>query len=256
VGHSCVTVTVHSCVPRVLGVAVVRPRLRGVSKDLVTTVFGLVALLLGAGVPAVLHRVVRAGVGVLAMARLLGVGMVTGVLDAPMPGLVSVLALTVIAVVVTGVVGAVVVRPVRAGMESVVHVGVSGGVHAPVTGVPHPGMTLLAHPGMTLVAHLGMTFMPHPGMTFMPHPGMVAVLVAGPPEQGRRRGARLLVERGTCCCAEQRVECGVEHLADLGAGTDARPVSRLRDLRPEDVDGTGQLLTGSAKDHEQVRLRR
>jgi hypothetical protein len=239
VGHPCVTVTVHPCVPRVLGVAVVRPRLPGVVGDLVTTVFGLVALVVGAGVSAVLHRVVPAGVGVRAMARLLGVGMVdaavsqavvAGVLDAPVPGLVSVLVLTVVAVLVTGVVGAVGVRRVRAGMDGVVHVGVSCVVHAPVAGVSHAGLTLVAHPGV--------------------------VVVAGPPEEGRRRGARLLVERGACRCREQAVECGVEHSADVGAGTDARPVSRLRDLRPEDVDGTGQPLTGSAEDHEQVRLRR
>ncbi|HYF46895.1 MAG TPA: hypothetical protein VD926_11835 [Acidimicrobiales bacterium] len=228
-------------------VSVVEPLLPGALRDLAATGSGPVALVLRAGVSTLLHAglpavIGTAVVGVPAMAGPFAVGIVdvavlhasvADVLVAFVPGLPTVAVLTVVAVLVTGVIGAAVVPSILSGPDGVDHVGVFRVLHALVAVVPHTDLTFVAHPGVAVV-----------------------LLVAGPPEQGRRRGAHLLVEPRACGCLQQCVTCCVEYLGDIGTGTDAGPVSRLRDLRPDDVDGTGQFLAGSAEHQEQIRLRR
>jgi hypothetical protein len=173
VGQLCVAVLVPTWVRGTCGVALVHPLLPGVVGDLVPRVFGLVALVLRAGVSTVLRRgspvvIGAAVVGVPAVARSLRGGMVdvavpqalvAGMRDASVPGIVSVRVLTMVAVLMAGVAGAVVIRPLCAGV--VVRAGVPGAVQALVAAVAHAGMVVVPHPG-------------------------VVVLVAGPPEQSRR----------------------------------------------------------------------
>jgi hypothetical protein len=242
VPHAGVVTVVHRRVA-----AVVQPLLPGALRDLAATGSGLVALVLRAGVSALPHGglpavIGTAVVGAPAMARPFGVGIVdvavlhasvADVLVTFVPVLLGVAVLTVVAVLVTAVIGAAVVRSIRSGSDGVDHVGVLRVVHALVAVVPHADLTFVARPGVAVVP-----------------------LVAGPLEQGRRRGAPLLVEPRTGGCLQQCVTCRVEYLADIGTGTDAGPVSRLGDLRPDDVDGTGQFLAGRAEHQEQIRLRR